>query len=243
MSDPRTVARELTGLCDSIFPRLVPSIVVHVNREMSGSLGGCTPVSDELVKQSSLQRALLFEIGIVVAEMTRWDAKDVDWKVCVERAVERQRRFYDRKAPTRVEATDKLIAWEVAHNLNAMLTYYEEKRGEEVSREPPIPGYGWISNSVGDYAQETSIIEVKCTSKHFSSADYRQVAMYWLLSYIESLEKGGQPWEIAILLNPRKNLTVEIVMDEFMQLVSGGRSLLELVQAFRGFFPDVQQES
>ena len=108
MSDPRMVARELTGLCDSIFPRLVPSIVAHMNHEMSGSLGGCTPISDELVQQSSLQRALLFEIGIVVAEMERWDAKPVDWKSCVERAVERQRRFYDGKTPSQVEAIDKL---------------------------------------------------------------------------------------------------------------------------------------
>ena len=87
-----------------------------------------------------------------------------------------------------------------------MLTHLEEKRMEEVSREPLIPGYGWIGNSIGDYSQETTIIEVKCTNKHFSSADYRQVAMYWLLSYIRSLEKGGNSWEIAILLNPRRNV-------------------------------------
>ena len=123
-----------------------------------------------------------------------------------------------------------------------MLTHLEEKKAEKIRREPLIPGFGWISNSVGDYAQETSIVEVKCTRKHFSSADYRQVAMYWLLSYIGSLEKGGSPWETAILLNPRKNLMVEIAMQEFMQLISGGRSHLELVQAFRAFFPDVSQD-
>ena len=133
MSDPRMVARELTGLCDSIFPRLVPSIVAHVNHEMSGSLGGCTPVSDELVEQSSLQRALLFEIGIVVAEMKRWDGKRVDWKVCVDRAVERQRRFYDRKTPEKVGPIDRMIAFKASPQFECDVNTLGGKEGGEDS--------------------------------------------------------------------------------------------------------------
>lgn len=33
------------------------------------------------------------------------------------------------------------------------------------------------------------LIEVKCSGRNFGSADYRQILMYWLLSYMASIEK------------------------------------------------------
>ncbi|SDY98157.1 hypothetical protein SAMN05421881_10927 [Nitrosomonas halophila] len=60
------------------------------------------------------------------------------------------------------------------------------------------------------------LIEVKCGNRNFGSADYRQILMYWLLSYMASIEKGPLEWTTGILLNPRKNRFIEVSFDDLV---------------------------
>ena len=84
----------------------------------------------------------------------------------------------------------------------------------------------------GDFALGEDIIEVKCTNKHFSSADYRQVVMYWLLSYAAAVERGGREWVGGILVNPRLNLIVKFKFDDLIEIIGASRSKVELVEIF-----------
>ena len=234
--DPRTVARKLIGLSEAIFPGIVPGVVMHLNRRYSRNLEGCHEVAEEEIKKCSLRRAMLFEIAVVMAEMKFWEPENYNWTVGINRAVDKQRRFYDAEIPVKVRERDRKVAAAVGDNLCLMFGHLEETRGECVTAKPEVPGYGWISNAAGDYAVGDTLVEVKCTGKNFGSADYRQVAMYWLLGYIRAMEQGVDAWKGAILLNPRRNVIVEVKFGEIISLISGGRSSLEVVQSFGGFF-------
>ena len=235
-ADARTVSRELGGLFETVFPRLVPSIVVHLNKTYSKSVSGCEAIPVELVKESSLQRAMLFEIAITVAEMIRWEREEFDLNVCILRAIQRQRKYYDAKLSETLTDADRKVVFRTADNLNTMLDCVESRQGETIVSEPPIPGFGWISNSVGDYACDTCIVEVKCSGRPFSSADYRQVTIYWLLAYLQALESQTVHWDRFALLNPRRNVMVSLEFRDLLTLISGGRTRLEIVQAFMPLF-------
>ena len=59
----------------------------------------------------------------------------------------------------------------MARNLIAMLDSFKEQAGQqEVVVAPPIPGYQWIASGVGDFSIGACLVEVKCTSRNFSSA-------------------------------------------------------------------------
>ena len=235
-ADARTVSRELGGLFETVFPRLVPSIVVHLNKTYSKSVSGCEAIPVELVKESSLQRAMLFEIAVAVAEMIRWEREEFDLNVCILRAIQRQKKYYDAKLSETLTDSDRNVVFRVANNLNTMLDSVECIHGSAVVSEPRIPGFGWISNSVGDYACDTCIVEVKCSGRPFSSADYRQVTIYWLLAYLQALEAQTAHWDAVVLLNPRMNVMVDLKFQDLLTVISGGRTRLEIVQTFMPLF-------
>ncbi|RKT13278.1 hypothetical protein B0G69_6407 [Paraburkholderia sp. RAU2J] len=64
--DPRTVAREIPGIFDEVFPQLTPSIVAHLNN--SALIVQVQPLQPKLLLLSTLQRAMLFELGYTVGE-------------------------------------------------------------------------------------------------------------------------------------------------------------------------------
>ena len=98
---------------------------------------------------------------------------------------------------------------------------------------PHIPGLEWIASGKGDFAIGRTLIEVKCTSKRFSSADYRQIAIYWLLSFAAAIEGRGSEWAELMLLNPRSGEQVCIKVDAFLTVISGGRSKIDSFQLFQ----------
>ena len=110
-ADARTVSRELGGLFESVFPRLIPSVVMHVNRTYSASLFGLDAIPMELIKRSSLQKAMLFEIAVAVAEMIRWEREEFDLNVCISRAIQRQRKHYDAKLSKTLTESDRRIVF------------------------------------------------------------------------------------------------------------------------------------
>lgn len=74
---------------------------------------------------------------------------------------------------------------------------------------------------------------MKCTAKRFSSADYRQVAIYWLLSFAASIEGHGDEWQDFVLLNPRSGAKVSMKFDSFLSIISSGRTKVEILQLFQ----------
>ncbi len=231
-NDPRTIARDIPGLLDVLFPHLVPGFVTHLNRT-GIQLRDCEPVPLELVATSGLQRAMLFEIAVALGEQLISDDGSLDWEACLSIAASRQRQHFDAKVPSTLSAADKDISLRVARNLVTMLRHLQaDPDGEILQHSPMIPGFQWIASGNGDFSLGENLIEVKCTNRRFSSADYRQMAIYWLLSYCASLEGKKREWSKGILLNPRLNLIVSFTFSDFIQVVSGGRSKVELFEIF-----------
>ncbi|MNG00972.1 hypothetical protein D3C84_839300 [compost metagenome] len=65
--------------------------------------------------------------------------------------------------------------------------------------------------------------------------------MYWLLSYAAAVETGNDEWRSCVLMNPRTGKLVNIDFDEFIQLTGGGRSKVEILQAFAATLTDIQK--
>jgi len=239
-NNPRSVAREIPGIFEAIFPQLIPGTVAHLNRD-SYCVSECKPVPKELVQQSSLQKSMLFEIAVVIAEESIHGECDVDWKKCLERAIGRQKRYYDARIPSELTKVDKHIADIVSKNLLSILNnlrYSSKDDPEDILVAPKIPGFRWIANGEGDFSIGSMIIEVKCTNKRFAAADYRQIILYWLLDYISSIEKGSPEWTHGTLVNPRLNHVVTFLFSDIVKLISGNRSLIELVELFRALIEE-----
>jgi hypothetical protein len=229
--DPRTIARDIPGVLDSLFPHLAQGVVASINRR-SASIPELRSVPQKLVDASNLQKAMLFEVAVAAAEQLLDQETSIDWDRCLNDAVERQREHFDAKLPDALSEVDKQISLRVAQSLLTMLMKFQSELNEPLVRAPKIPGYQWIASGAGDFSVGKTLIEVKCTNKHFSSSDYRQVLMYWLLSYCGAIENRNQEWSTAILANPRLNLFVKFSFDEIARITSGGRSKIELVEQF-----------
>lgn len=228
--DPRSVARDIPGLFDEIFPQLTPSIVAHFN-SFAIKLEVQTLPSD-LLSQSRLQRAMLFELSYSVGERLL-SSPDIDWEECFETTLNRQRVFYDAELPERLEKGDQILAEIVGRNLCASLTQLSQERGAPIELRPHIPGLEWISSGNGDFSIGNTLIEIKSIAKRFSSPDYRQVAIYWLLSYAAAIEGRGNEWQDFVLLNPRNGEMVSLCFDSFLSVISSGRTKVDILQLFQ----------
>jgi hypothetical protein len=56
--------------------------------------------------------------------------------------------------------------------------------------------------------------------------------MYWLLSYAAAVEVRGHEWIGGILVNPRLNLILKFKFDDLIEIISAGKSKVELVRIF-----------
>jgi hypothetical protein len=230
-SDPRTIARDIPGVLDGLFPQLVPGIVAHFNRRSLAD-PRCKAVAKELVAASSMQRAMLFELAVAVGERLA-EGDSFNWETCLNVAIVRQRRHFDAQIPAALSDADRVAALAVAENLATMLETVRADAGDApLLSSPRIPGYQWIASGVGDFSAGPSLIEVKCTRKHFSASDYRQILMYWLLGYAGSMEGDSTDWTDGILLNPRLNLVLRLPFDEIVAVTAAGRSKVELLELF-----------
>lgn len=234
--DPRTVSRHLLAVCELLFPQLVPGVVAHLNRRAT-SVALCAPVPKQILEASALAKAMLFELAIAGGEQLLSGSKDIDWATCLATAVARQRQHFDAKIPESLNDQDKIAAARVAHNLAIMLGHLNPE-GLAIARSPAVPGYQWIASGVGDFAIGNLLIEVKCSSRPFTTADFRQVAMYWLLSYAAAIGQGRLEWTHAVLLNPRLNKMVQVSFDELIALVSAGRSKIEILETLEALVGD-----
>lgn len=228
--DPRTVARDIPGIFDEVFPQLTPGLVMHLNMQAE-TIPVC-PLSKELLDESQLQRAMLFELAYSVAE-NLLSGQSIDWANCCEATLERQRVYFDAKLPKHFENADKEVAELVGRNLADALQDMSVARGLPLIQKPSIPGFEWIGSGKGDFALGESLIEVKSSAKPFSASDYRQVAIYWLLSYAAAIEGRGTEWKEFILFNPRSGKTVQLTYDKFLSIISSGRTKIDTLQLFQ----------
>jgi hypothetical protein len=227
--DPRTVARDIPGVFDSIFPQLTPGVVAHFNHTWLRT--PCEPIPSELVDQSQLQKAMLFEIGFAVGEMLI-AGKAVDWDECLQVAIARQRCHFDAQLPTAITQLDRDIAAKVGGNIESMISALAAERGQVIATSPAVPGFQWVTSGRADFGIGTTLVEVKCSGRNFSASDYRQIVMYWLLSYAASVETNTAEWTEGILLNPRAARYLELNFDEFLRIISAGRTKVEILQLF-----------
>lgn len=227
--DPRSVAREIPGIFDEVFPQLTPGIVAHFNSGADEFY--IEQVPSTLLAQSTLQRAMLFELGYSVGERLLANAT-IDWAQCAEVALRRQQAFFDAKPPGEISSFDKELATIVGKNLANRLRNISEERMLPLVLAPVIPGLEWIASGRGDFSVGRTLIEVKCTAKRFAAPDYRQVAIYWLLSYAAALEGRSAEWEHLILLNPRRGEQVSLRVDSFISTISSGRTKVDVLQLF-----------
>lgn len=236
--DPRTVARNIPGILNAVFPRLTPGIVALYNKSAESYEVASLPL--EKIKESQLQKSFLFELGFAVGEQLLSRAA-FDWGQSLKIAMDRQSRFFDAVPPEYISEVDKDIAWNVGENLATMVREVALKNNSSYGVAPVIPGFRWISSGYGDFSAGSTLIEVKCIATNFSAADYRQIAMYWLLSYSAAVEAGDMEWSSCYLLNPRSVKTVKVDFDEFISLISGGRSRAEILQVFSAILNDISE--
>lgn len=229
--DPRTVAREIPGVLDEVFPQLTPGIVAHFNA--SALAFHIRQIPSGLLAQSRLQRAMLFELGYTVGERLLQGMSAIDWAACFQETLQRQRVYFDAQLPEKLEPQDQAVAEIVGSNLARVLTDLGRARKQQLVIRPQITGLEWIASGYGDFSLGRILAEVKCTAKRFSAADYRQVAIYWMLSYVAAIEGRGEEWQDFILLNPRSGHMVTMNFDAFLNVLSSGRTKVEILQLFQ----------
>ena len=215
-----------------MFPQLTSGLVAYLNKRIC-SCSNVESVPIGLVEASTLNRAMLFEVAFARGQQISNGGTVPDWDNCLEVATSRQRRHFDARLPGSLQEADITVAEWVGHNLAHMLNQIQASNSDcALIHSPPIRGYQWIASSEGDFSIGTKLIEVKCTNKNFGAADFRQVVMYWLLSYAATVENDASEWSSCMLLNPRLNHILEFTFDEIIGYIAAGRSKVELVKMF-----------
>jgi hypothetical protein len=231
--DPRTVARDIPGVLDVLFPRLTGGLVGSLNKKMF-TFENISAVPNELIEKSQLQKAMLFELSVARAEGLLSGDVIPDWDEYLGAASQRQRQHYDARIPDSLNEWDIAIADHAAQNLVAMLASVQAQRpGIQLEQSPLIPGLGWVASGNGDFALGSMLIEVKHTERNFGSGDFRQVLMYWLLKYARSVENDGDVWSEVLLLNPRRNSALLIDYEYLLRSASARLNRVELVELLR----------
>jgi hypothetical protein len=231
--DPRTVARDIPGVLDTLFSRLTGGLVASLNRRMF-SFADVIPVPEELVEKSQLQKAMLFELSMVRAEIILDGKGEPSWEDCLIVAGARQKLHYEAQIPVKLERCDIDIASHAAQNLLVMLASVQNQYPNmQLQRSPIVPGLGWIASGVGDFSLGSILIEVKHTDRNFGSRDFRQVLMYWILKYAASVEKNEIVWSDCLMLNPRRNCGILVNFDNLSRFASAGSNRVELFECLR----------
>lgn len=231
--DPRTVARDIPGVLDILFPRLTGGLVNALNSKMF-TFSDIQAIPAEAIEGSCLQNAMLFEISMARAESQLRGGGEASWDECLKVAASRQRRHFDARIPEKLEPSDISVVDHAARNLVAMLDSIQAKRPSAILEcAPLIPGLGWVASGNGDFALGSTLIEVKHTGRNFGTGDFRQVLMYWLLKYARTVEGDDQVWSDVLLLNPRRNAALLVNYDSLLRSASASSNRVELVEMLR----------
>jgi hypothetical protein len=231
--DPRTVARDIPGVLDILFPRLTGGLVNALNSKMF-AFTDVQAIPADAIEASGLQKAMLFEISMARAESELRGGDAASWEECLKVASLRQRRHFDARIPEKLEPGDILVTDHAARNLVVMLDSVRTQSPSAILEHAPlIPGLGWVASGNGDFALGSTLIEVKHTGRNFGAGDFRQVLMYWLLQYARTVENDGQVWSDVLLLNPRRNASLRVNYEYLLRSASASSNRVELVELLR----------
>jgi hypothetical protein len=231
--DPRTVARDIPGVLDILFPRLTGGLVNALNSKMF-AFTDVQAIPAEAIEASNLRNAMLFEISMARAESQLSGGGAASWDECLKVASSRQRRYFDARIPEKLKPSDISVADHAARNLVAMLNSVRAQQPSAILEHAPlIPGLGWVASGNGDFALGSTLIEVKHTERNFGASDFRQVLMYWLLQYARTVENDGEVWSDVLLLNPRRNAALLVNYDHLLRSASASSNRVELVELLR----------
>lgn len=230
--DPRTVAREIPGIMEVLFPQLTPSVVRYLNGTFDYTCGS-HKIAKDAFEGINTQHSLLFEISYEIGESLLSSENKPNFDQCIERAIKRQKKHFDFSAPRSIPSEELELAKLVGENLYDALSFRASYKSLKLESSPMIPGFKWISSSAGDFALGTELVEVKCSRRNFGSADYRQLLIYWLMSYLGKIEGKCEEWSSGLLINPRRNTQVEFDFPYVLKIVSGGRTEIEIVELFK----------
>jgi hypothetical protein len=92
---------------------------------------------------------------------------------------------------------------------------------------------GWIASGTGDFSLGEILIEVKHTSRNYGAGDFRQVLMYWILKYADTIERDAEVWSECLLLNPRRNSALLINFDTLLEAASANSNRVEICELLR----------
>lgn len=236
--DPRTVARDIPGILDCIFPQLHSGLVAYLNRQ-AVAFPGINAMSEPALEANTLKPAMLFELAVARAEQLLRDESSANWGDCLSVAVSRQRRHFDASIPGNLTDNDMILAETAAVNLFKMLSQIARKHPDQMLNiSPEIPGYSWIASGNVDFTIGETLIEVKFIDRNYSASDFRQVLMYWILSYANSIENNGTEFTNCILLNPRKNCVLSFKFSMLLNFSSAGMGKIEVLQKFDSIVSD-----
>lgn len=231
--DPRTVARDIPGVLDILFPRLTGSLVHALNAKIF-FFADIIPIPKEKIDISLLNKAMTFELSMARAESVLRGGPAASWDECLALATKRQCRHFDARIPEKLEPNDILVADHAARNILAMLKSVQAQYpSATLEHAPIIPGLGWVASGNGDFAIGSTLIEVKHTERNFGASDFRQVLMYWLMRYAEALETNKAIWSDFLLLNPRRNTALKVNYDYLLRSASASLNRIELVELLR----------
>jgi hypothetical protein len=195
---------------------------------------GIVSIPEALIEKSQLQKALLFELSMVRAEIQLRREKEPSWDNCLQLALQRQSRYHDVRVPDKLQQCDLDVASIGSRNLLAMLDSLKTQHPDaRLEINPAIPGLGWIASGAGDFSLGQILVEVKHTDRNFIAGDFRQVLMYWLLKYAHAIEGVSDVWTNVLLLNPRRNSALLIRFDYLLRSASANSSRVELLELLR----------
>lgn len=141
VKDPRTVARDIPGVCDLLFPQLLPSIITYLNRQ-SKRISNCEPVSAETINSTSINAAMLFEVANARTEQFLNGEFIENWELYLETALKRQSRYFDAELPKQLTENDLNAARATSQNL---ISRPSGARDTGKSSSRAISGNPWLS--------------------------------------------------------------------------------------------------
>lgn len=138
--------------------------------------------------------------------------------------------------------TSTLNDGELDEGLKLALRYdtfvYHHGRPEDCTFQLPIQGAGFLPACKADLALGDYLVEIKTVKRSLAGKDIRQLIVYLALS------KGptGQPWRHAGFFNPRRATYHKFETRELIDLISGGKTAVEVFADLRDFIcsSDVQ---
>ncbi len=258
MISERTFVSSFSGFWEELLPLLTPKFVHLFNDGFRRNLnddGGREVHEVPRVAESDSDPAFIAEFAYYLARVAAEHGIDTDLAF----GDEEKRAVAERDALAAVDSRQSLaqaspqprVAVPLTSNelseaqaLARNYTYFFEHLkapGKQVYFQYPVPGAGFISTCYADLIVASSIFEIKTVTRNLGRRDIRQLFVYLALQS----QTEEQRWRTGGFFNPRRATFFEFEVDEFVPLISGGKSSVESFRELLEFVSsrDIQIDS